>query len=327
MVLRQADLLVRRGHRVTVISRGKAPDWYSPEAEFLTLPDLDPAARPPADVTVATYWTTLAPACQSQGEVVHYCQGYEASYSHNGSEHDAIRLAYQTPVPAITVSEHLAELVRRQFRRPARRVLQPLEPEWSPRPAGQPSDPPRILVASPFEIDWKGVATALDAVRHLRQRGVPCRLVRLSQWPLPAEETALLPADEAHIGIPPRQVPDLVRSCDLLLAPSWEAEGFGLPVLEAMASGVPVVASDIACFRGFAAGAAALVPPRDGLAFAAAAGALLDDPERWREGRRAGLAVADAFAEEKAAADAESALRWVASGAWKREAVRSGRES
>jgi glycosyltransferase involved in cell wall biosynthesis len=42
--------------------------------------------------------------------------------------------------------------------------------------------------------------------------------------------------------------------------PSWH-EGFGLPVLEAMVAGVPVVASDIPALREVAGEAAVLVPP------------------------------------------------------------------
>ena len=68
-----------------------------------------------------------------------------------------------------------------------------------------------------------------------------------------------------------------MRGVDLVLAPSWEQEGFGLPVLEAMACGVPVVASEISAFRGFAGGAAVLVPFDRPDRFAAAAAELLGD--------------------------------------------------
>ncbi len=320
VVLRQADLMARQGHRVTVVSQGPRPDWYDLAAGFQRLPQLDPARLPEADVTVASYWTTIpVAAAVPRGQALHYCQGFEASYTHNRADHPAILAAYARPLPAMVVSPHLAELLARRFGRPARVVPQPLERFWRARWRRRPGRPPRILVVSPFEIDWKGVATALEAVRQLKASGLPCRLVRLSQWPLTSEERAVLEPDEFHHHLAPAAVARLVRGCDLLLAPSWEQEGFGLPALEAMASGVPAVVSDIPCYRAYAAGAATLVPAGDAAAFAAAAREILGDPARWRSLRRAGRAVARRFTEASSAAAAEQALRWAASGVWRRE--------
>jgi glycosyltransferase involved in cell wall biosynthesis len=57
-------------------------------------------------------------------------------------------------------------------------------------------------------------------------------------------------------------------------------EGLGLPLLEAMAAGVPVVASDIPVFREVAGAAAILVPPADPQAWAVAFLRLQDESYR-----------------------------------------------
>ncbi|MFP3939302.1 MAG: glycosyltransferase family 4 protein [Thermoanaerobaculia bacterium] len=311
VALHQANLLAARGHRVRIFAKGEPPEWFPVRGEFHRVEAFDGLELGPEEVCVATFWTTLTPAVASGAAPLHYCQGFEASYTHNHAEHPAIEAAYRMRVPAMTVSPHLAELVERRFGRPARTVTQPIEGCFRPdeRPRG-PSPETRILVMGPWEIDWKGVETALRAVTRLRDSGVPCRLVRVSQWPVAAPERALLAPDEAHVHLDPPEVAALMRGCDLLLAPSWEQEGFGLPVLEAMASGMPVVASDVASFRAFSGGAAVLVPPRDPEAFAAAAAALLADPEAWRRRRLAGLKVARRFSEDRAARDAEAAAAW-----------------
>jgi glycosyltransferase involved in cell wall biosynthesis len=70
------------------------------------------------------------------------------------------------------------------------------------------------------------------------------------------------------------------RGAAALVAPS-RAEGFGLPLVEAMALGVPVVASDIPPFREVAGDAAVLVPVADAAALAdALAHVLTDDGAR-----------------------------------------------
>jgi glycosyltransferase involved in cell wall biosynthesis len=316
--LHHANLLCGAGHQVRVVSRGSAPDWYAVDAPLLTVPEFSTEAVPPADVNVATYWTTVGPAAAlATGVAVHYCQGFEASYTHNRHEHHQILEAYRLPVPAFALSPHLAELVRSRFNRPARVVPPALETIWKPRRRQHPNPRPRVLVLHPFEIDWKGVATALEAVRLARAGGMDVELVRVSQWPLTDAERDVVEPDEFHCHLDPAEVAGLMADGDMLLAPSWEQEGFGLPVLEAMACGGPVVASRIAAFEGFAGEAAELVEPSDVRGFAAAAAGILGDVERWRRMRSAGLAVAARFTADRVLPELEAALRWAAEGAWR----------
>ena len=93
----------------------------------------------------------------------------------------------------------------------------------------------------------------------------------------------------------------LLAQARALLMPSL-AEGFGLPVAEAMALGTPVVTSDGGALAEIAAGVALLVDPLDVGAIAAAITALADDGELCRQlgqagRRRARLFDADLFAD------------------------------
>jgi glycosyltransferase involved in cell wall biosynthesis len=78
-------------------------------------------------------------------------------------------------------------------------------------------------------------------------------------------------------------------------------EGFGFPVLEAMACGAPVVAADAAALPEVAGGAAQLFDPADAGALARALSRVLDDADLAADLRRRGLARAGAFSWEKAA--------------------------
>ncbi len=79
--------------------------------------------------------------------------------------------------------------------------------------------------------------------------------------------------------VAPEDLPALYAGADVFAFPSfWE--GFGLPVLEAMACGTPVVAADVASVPEVCGGAAVLVDPRSPEAIAGAILTVLRDPAR-----------------------------------------------
>jgi glycosyltransferase involved in cell wall biosynthesis len=107
---------------------------------------------------------------------------------------------------------------------------------------------------------WKGQGTAVDALRLLRQEGVDAHLLLIGSAKFVARSTrfdneayvAGLRARVAHAGLQDRvswlgereDVPELVRALDILLLPS-EEEPFGRALIEAMALGVPVLATNV----------------------------------------------------------------------------------
>ena len=89
-------------------------------------------------------------------------------------------------------------------------------------------------------------------------------------------------------------VPALLHLADVVLQTSTD-EGFGIVLVEAMAAGTPVVASDIPAFREVVVAEehALLVAPDDAEGFAAAVASVLDDPERAAIRVAAGRALVD----------------------------------
>ena len=97
--------------------------------------------------------------------------------------------------------------------------------------------------------------------------------------------------------VPVHQIADWYRALDLFIAPQrWE--GFGLTPLEAMACGVPVIATRVGAFEELVKDGVtgALIPPGDVAAMAAAAQSYLDNPaERMFQGEAARAHVVASF--------------------------------
>ncbi len=115
--------------------------------------------------------------------------------------------------------------------------------------------------------DRKGVATAVRAVRrHNDRAGRRWRLSIVGDGPERDRLVALAEADASieFLGaLDDEQKRSWMRRCSVMVAPALRGESFGLVLLEAMASEVPLVASDIVGYRDAVGGCAILVPPGD----------------------------------------------------------------
>jgi glycosyltransferase involved in cell wall biosynthesis len=101
--------------------------------------------------------------------------------------------------------------------------------------------------------------------------------------------------------VPEVDLPALYAGAVVFLYPSLY-EGFGIPVLEALACGVPTITSSRSATAEVAGDAAELVDPHDADDIARALSRLLEDPARREELRRRGLARAAEYSWDRTAA-------------------------
>lgn len=162
----------------------------------------------------------------------------------------------------------------------------------------------------------KNLPTLLDACRRLWSSGTDVPLVVAG----PARPEAIADADadiEAGRIIPLGYVaeddlPALYNAAAVLAFPS-SYEGFGLPVLEAMRCGTPVVAGRGGALPEVVGAAGVLVTPTDDAAMADALSRLLRDEEHHRSFRELGLAHAERFTWSSTARQTAAVYRQITS--------------
>jgi glycosyltransferase involved in cell wall biosynthesis len=168
----------------------------------------------------------------------------------------------------------------------------------------------------------KNIPALLRAVAHLRSLG---KWHGLQLVLAGAEAPGMLGGDEIRKAIqqlelsaevvlagrvPEEHLPGLYAQASLLVMPSLY-EGFGFPVLEAMAAGTPVVASNTSSLPEVAGQAAILVSPDETVALAEAITSVLERPQCAADLRTKGLAWAKQFTWQRTAAETIAVYRGI----------------
>jgi glycosyltransferase involved in cell wall biosynthesis len=216
---------------------------------------------------------------------------------------------YQQASAIIAISRHAADEGMRLLNLDADKVTVAhlgVDPKFCPSISTDgPADPPYLLVVSEFSAR-KGFAEAFAVQDALVEAGYPHQLVvagRVQPWA--KDDLARLHARARH---PERIeirgfVPDLVAlyqgASGFLMSSRYE--GFGLPPLEAMACGVPVVAFENSSVTEVIEGGGQLVRDGDVAAMTTAIRRVLDNPRFATEERQRGPARAAQFTWERAA--------------------------
>lgn len=140
----------------------------------------------------------------------------------------------------------------------------------------------------------KGYDTFLQAMALIGEgEGMKVLVVSQEELELPGNVSSELIQPEGD-----GQMVDFYRRCNVFVFTSF-MEGFGLPPLEAMACGIPVITTDCGGVRDFAdASNAIIVPPGDARAIAGAIMRLKKDGDLRRRLRQQGLKTARRFSLE-----------------------------
>lgn len=339
VVAEYAQRLAARGHDVRVVAQGARPPrlrdrvrraavgkgWRIPARRPSHFDgrdgDLDvldahrpvtAADVPDADVVVATWWETaewVAPMPAAKGAKVYLLQHDESGLP--GQPADRVHATWSLPLHKVAVSRWIADRVESVAGVPVAVVPNSVDfSKFSASPRGKQPSPTVgfMLVGQP----WKGADIASEAIRLAKKTVGDLRVVAFGPYDI-RERYGL--GDELEFVADPGQseLPKLYGRCDAWLFAS-RYEGFGLPLLEAMACRTPVI--------GVPAGAApellergggVLVPGEDPKAMADAITSVVGLSEQaWAEMSDRAYTTVSGYGWEEASALLETELEHAA---------------
>ncbi|MBO1900452.1 glycosyltransferase family 4 protein [Leucobacter weissii] len=174
--------------------------------------------------------------------------------------------------------------------------------------SGRSARPPRNIVYMGSFMPYKNVETLVLAMRHLPDHTLHL-LSRIGEARR-RELEAMVPDGASvvfHGGVSDEEYAEILSERALLATLSLD-EGYGLPIAEALAFGVPAVVSESEIFHEVAGEGALYVAPQDPEAFAGAVRSL-DDDELRAQVVAAGTAHAAEYSWEKSATRLLAAVR------------------
>ncbi|MDG4800057.1 glycosyltransferase family 4 protein [Micromonospora sp. WMMD980] len=289
----EVHALEARGEQAVV--RGEPADFEA-DVDEMTETILRLHARRPFDVLHAQYaypngLAVLRAARAADLPAVVSVQGGDGHWVGTCcTTHRTLVRAVFTHAPALLIGSpsFAAEVCQRHELDPARFTVVPgatdaerFVPVTDP---GRVSDPAVLLYHGRIDAR-KGVLDLLDAVAKLRADAVPVRLLLSGIGPdldtvtARITELGLTGVTELLGAVPYERAHEVYARGEIFVSPTY-AEGFSNTILEAMASGLPVVSTDVVgvrdCVRPDENGV--LVPAGDPAALAGAVRRLLDDP-------------------------------------------------
>lgn len=215
---------------------------------------------PDADVVVATWWETaewVSSLSPSKGVKVHFMQDYEIW----GGSIDRVDATCRLPIPKIVIVGWVRDLLQKRFNQtPLALIPNSVETEkfYAP-PRGKQQIPTVGLTYTTFynkgcDISLKAYNIALKTIPNLRLVGFGC----------PVSPDLPFPKDAEYVcRAPDEKLKELYSQCDAWLF-GTRIEGFGLPILEAMACRTPVIGTPAgAAPELLANGAGVVVKPED----------------------------------------------------------------
>ncbi|MEB3160570.1 MAG: glycosyltransferase family 4 protein [Synechocystis sp.] len=217
---------------------------------------------PDGDIVIATWWETaewVAQFSPSKGKKVYFIQHHE---THDQQPKERVIATYSLPLHKITISQWLKDLMNTRYGDPdVHLILNSVDTEQFQSPI-RPKNRDATVGMLYNTIPWKGCDISLKAFLIAAEKIPNLQLISFGNGDISPQLP--LPSNCQYYKNPPQdKLKEIYAQCNAWLVGS-RSEGFGLPILEAMACRTPVIATPVgAAPELLANGGGILTKPED----------------------------------------------------------------
>jgi glycosyltransferase involved in cell wall biosynthesis len=286
VVLQHVTILKKMSYEAVLITRkieGELERGHLPEEWVVSKKD-NLGDAPNCDIYVGTQISDVEYLFKHMGgKVVHLCQGYEPlkymarikkefipeKYLRGGilshprryldimkskRKIKKVESIYSFPTVKVAVSKHLVELIEKTYRQRCFLIQNGIDPGvFYPdvRRVWGENGNIRILSVGSMHVGFKGIQDIRVAIKLLKDKGVKVKFIRISPTGPSKGELDEGIVDEFYEGLEEKEMAVHYRNVDIFVSSALEMEGFGLPAMEALASGVPSILTEISSYKNF----------------------------------------------------------------------------
>lgn len=248
MLLEQMKKMKESGHHIQAFYRGEEgepvlPDWFDLKVDREVLVPKDESFLSyleDCDIGMAGWLEQLPELASADIPIVYWEQGNEWLFGENVSSEirTYLQKCFSQPVALASVSPLVSKIIKVRFNRKSKVIPNGVDTDFYH--PGTPKNENEILLVGHPGLLFKGFDVALRTLFQVWRSGTRIKVKWVCQEK-PMLDDIPFPFPIEYVVHPSQEeLAKAYRDADVFLFTSWY-EGFGMPPLEAMASGLPVV--------------------------------------------------------------------------------------
>lgn len=257
VALRMANWLFNLGVNITVYSIGEKPTWFDLECGFISMKNQNELYSSIKEDVIITHSVLEIPYvlqfCKNKKRIYHLAQVIE-DFHYHGHNYNSLmtpkgefEMLHSLPIGRISISKHIDSYLKKHYKQNSYLIENGIDVlNFKPNNRSIPTRDITITTVGNTQRMLKGIDDVIEAVEILTHRNPKYKfnLIIVSNEKVGFEQILKYKSYNFNVTIinnlSQKEIKEIYLKSNFYVNASWY-EGFGLPSLEAMACGIPVI--------------------------------------------------------------------------------------